>query len=77
VDIKPTTLMKGQELYNLLVESNCKYLGMNSLSPYLVEAKPEVDETQEPSLKVKSKFSQSNWYKEFIFYMKNLMCPPT
>jgi hypothetical protein len=39
--------------------------------------KPEGDETQEPSLKVIPKFSQSGWYKDIIFYLQNLSFPPT
>lgn len=31
LDIKPTKLVKGQGLAKLLVESNCKSLGINSI----------------------------------------------
>jgi hypothetical protein len=50
---------------------------MNSLSTSIMATKPEGDETQEPSLKVSPKFSQSDWYKDVIFYLQNLSFPPT
>jgi len=73
VDIKPKKLVKGEGLAKLLIESNCKSLGMNVFSSDLLSAKLEVVETQEPPLKVNSKFSQFDWYKDIIFYLQNLM----
>jgi hypothetical protein len=73
VEIKPTKLVKGKGLAKLLVESNYKALGMNALSSNIIAVEPEMDETQEPSLKVNPKFSQSDWYKDIIFYLQNLI----
>jgi hypothetical protein len=46
------------------------------ISQYLIVTEPEIDEPQEPSNKVDPKFSQSMWYKDIIFYLQNLQCPP-
>jgi hypothetical protein len=50
---------------------------MNELLAKIIEVEPQMDETKEPSLNLNSKFSQSNWYKDNIFYLKNLICSPT
>jgi hypothetical protein len=76
VEIKPTKLVKGQGLAKLLVESNYKVLDLNALSTNIVATESEEDETQEPSLEVSAKFSQSDWYKDIIFYLQNFSCSP-
>jgi hypothetical protein len=61
----------------MMAKSNKKYLSMNLFSSYLIAVEPEVNETQEPFLMVKSKFSHSHWYKDIIFYIQNLIFPST
>ena len=50
---------------------------MNALSKNIVLAETKEDETKEPSLEVSAKFSQSDWYKDIIFYSQNFSFSPT
>jgi hypothetical protein len=77
VEIKPTKLVKGQGLAKLLAKSNCKVLDFNALSKNITATKSEEDETEETSLDVSAKFSQSDWYKDIIFYFQNFSCSPS
>jgi hypothetical protein len=77
VEIKPTKLVKGQGIEKNLDEFNCKHLGMNAFSSNIIAVEPEGGETQEPALDVSPKFSQSDWYKDIIFYLQSLRYSPT
>jgi len=70
LDIKPTKLIKGQGLAKLLAESNCQALGMNQ-----VNAETEV-EPDKAGLQIADEFTQSNWYKDIVYVLQNLQCPP-
>jgi hypothetical protein len=77
VEIKRTKLVKEKGLAKPFIGSNCKILDLNALSTNIIIVEFEGDETQEPSLEVNSKFSQSDWYKETISYLQNFSCSPT
>jgi hypothetical protein len=70
LDIKPTKLIKGQGLANLMAQSNCELLGINlivDLSTYLGE---------EEAPQVSKKFLDSKWYAGIIYVLRNLQAPP-
>jgi len=70
LDIKPTKLIKGQGLAKLLAESNCQALGMNQVND-------ETDAGQENSgLQIADEFTESGWYKDIVYVLRNLQCPP-
>ena len=77
MEIKRTKLVKEKGLAKPFIGSNCKILDLNALSTNIIIVEFEGDETQEPSLEVNSKFSQSDWYKETISYLQNFSCSPT
>jgi hypothetical protein len=63
LEIKPTKLIKGQGLARMLTESNEKYLDMvNQIN----------NEEWHPNL---LKLEHVEWYKDIIFYLRNLTCP--
>jgi hypothetical protein len=49
LEIKPTKLVKGQGLARLLVESNCKYLGVNFINTYSENQQVELSDTRSTS----------------------------
>jgi hypothetical protein len=77
LEIKPTKLIKGQGLEKLLVESNCRVLGVNQITDITKHPSAENEETnlQQPLVKIHDKFSSSPWYKNIVFYLQNLECP--
>jgi hypothetical protein len=63
LEIKPTKLIKGQGLTKMLIENNEKALGMVC----------QINNQEwHPNL---LKLEQVEWYKDIIFYLKNLTCP--
>jgi hypothetical protein len=68
VEIKPTKLIKGQGLANLMDESNFHALDIKFLAV--------VDEQGEHATPhVKEVFSNSTWYADLIFVLHNLQSP--
>jgi hypothetical protein len=72
LEIKPTKLVKGQGLAKLLVESNCKSLGVNFINTF-----SEINK-----LKLSDKIPQDNpplaectWYKDIIYFLQELRPP--
>ena len=69
LDIQPTKLIKEQGLAKFLTESNCQALGMNQVND-------ETDTGKEKNgLQIADEFTQSNWYKDIVYVLKNLQCP--
>jgi hypothetical protein len=61
-----------------LAESNCRVLGINQISEITEHPSTEFEEVdlQQPIIKVQDKFSSSPWYKDIVFYLQTLECPP-
>ena len=70
MEIKPTKLVKGQGLDQLMAESNYDALGIDFLSDF----SEEIDE-QNSYLQVLPNFSSSPWYKDIIYVFKHLQAP--
>ena len=65
LEIKPTRLIKGQGLANMLTQANEKALGIicqNSYSEQSVSDELQILE-------------QHPWYADIIFFLRNLTCP--
>ena len=63
IKIRPTKLIKGQGLAHLMVESNYKALELN-----VEGSSGEISEY--PNI------FQSDWYKDIVYFLQNMNCPP-
>lgn len=87
-EIKPTKLVKGQGLTKLLATSAFDLADENHMNPILSdtgERNPQepsgnpqepLKTPQEPPHSISPYFRDSAWYKDIIFYLQNLQCPP-
>jgi hypothetical protein len=69
LEINPTKLVKGQGLAKLLVESNCKSLGVNFINACSENQQAELSDKNpqdNPSL------AECTWYKDIIFFLQEL-----
>jgi hypothetical protein len=73
--VKPTKLVKGQGLENLLAESNFRALGINNLESH--EYLPDIEEIddQAPTIQIEDKISSSAWYRDIVTYLLTLQFP--
>lgn len=62
IEIRPTKLIKGQRLAQMLTGVNEKVLGLGEASPQMISA-------------VLDTLEQHEWYSDIIYYLKNLSCP--
>eukprot|EP00253_Pinus_taeda_P016689 PITA_16689 len=70
IEIRPTKLIKGQGLANLMAESNYNVLDINFIA--------ELDEQKEQATPLISEvFNTSPWYADIIFVLQNLYAPPS
>ena len=65
LEIKPTKLIKGQGLANMLTQGNEKALGIICQNS---------DPTQSVSDELQ-RLEQHPWYTDIIFFLRNLTCP--
>jgi hypothetical protein len=72
LEIKSTKVVKGQGLSKLLVESNCKSLGVNFINTC----------SKNQQYELSGKISQDNpslaecaWYKDIIYFLQELKLP--
>jgi len=70
LEIKPTKLIKGQGLVNLMVQSDCDAMGMNFIAD-LLECPQE-----ETTTRVYQEFINSPWYANNIYVLDNIQAPP-
>jgi hypothetical protein len=70
VEIKPTKLIKGQGLAQMMTQSNFELLGVN----FIVDLSQDIEEEAPPQ--VSHKFLDSSWYSDIIFVLQNLQAPP-
>jgi hypothetical protein len=69
LEIKPTKLVKCQNLDKLLVESNCKYLGINCINICSDNQQAKLSYT---GAQVSPPLSQCIWYKDIIVFLQEL-----
>jgi hypothetical protein len=69
LEIKPTKLVKGQGLARLLVESNCKYLGVNFINTFSENQQAELSDI---GPQVSPPLAECAWYKDIIFFLQKL-----
>jgi hypothetical protein len=69
LEIKPTKMVKGQGLTNLMVHSNCNATWMNFIAD-LSECPQEENLVQVPQ-----HFIDSPWYGDIIYVLENLQAP--
>ena len=68
LEIKPTKLIKGQGLAQLMAESNLQALDIN-----MVDALDEQEELPAPT--VEEQFQNSPWYANILYVLTNLNSP--
>jgi hypothetical protein len=66
LEIKPTKLMKGQGISQMMTQSNFELLGVN----FIVYLSQDVEEEVPPQ--VSQKLLDSYWYSDIIFVLQNL-----
>lgn len=69
LEIKPTKLINGQGLAQLMVESNFQALYIN-----MVDALDEHEGLPDPT--IEENFQNSPWYSDILYVLKNLNAPP-
>jgi len=68
MEIKPTKLIKGQGLANLMAESNCQGLDIKFVA--------QIDNEEEMATSLISQaFIESPWYADIIYVLQNLQAP--
>jgi hypothetical protein len=69
VEIKPTKLIKGQGLAQMMTQSNFELLGVN----FIVDLSQDAEEGAPPQ--VSQKHLDSSWYSDIIYVLQNLQPP--
>jgi hypothetical protein len=72
LEVKPTKLVKGQGLENLLAESNFRALGINHLESHKDLLDIEEFDDQTPTIQIQDKFASSSWYGNIFSYLLTL-----
>jgi hypothetical protein len=72
LEIKPTKLVKGQGLAKLLVESNCKALGVNFINTCSESQKTEASGS---SPRDNPPLAGCTWYRVIIYFLQELRPP--
>jgi hypothetical protein len=72
LEIKPTTLVKGQGLAKLLVESNCKYLGVNFINTC---SDDQQDGFSDKNPQDSPPLEECTWYKDVTYFLQELRPP--
>jgi hypothetical protein len=70
LEMKLTKLVKGQCLARLLVESNCKEMGVNFMNANVVNQQTDIPNN---NLQINSKLVECSWYKDLIYFLQNLL----
>jgi hypothetical protein len=71
--IKPTKLIKGQGLAKLLSESNCKVLELHQT---FTQSDAPMTQSGQDNMQVSKNYSSSPWYRDVIYFLQHLECPP-
>eukprot|EP00253_Pinus_taeda_P006884 PITA_06884 len=70
IDIKPTKLVKGQGLENLMTQSNLDCLDIN-----LNAEISEISDDEEELVPIDEKYLVSDWYKDVVFVLQHHKAP--
>ena len=69
LDINPTKLVKGQGLAELMVESNCKALGVSFINSFLENQQAKSSrKISQGSLSL----AECTWYREILYFLQEL-----
>jgi hypothetical protein len=71
--INPTKIIKGHGLAKLLSESNYKVLELHHT---FTQSDAPMTQYGQENMQVSQNYSSSPWYKNFIYFVKHLECPP-
>jgi hypothetical protein len=71
MEIKPTKLVKGKGLAKLLVDSNCRALGVDYICNNSGNLHPQTNSSQ-----VNENIVESEWYKDILYFLQNFQAPP-
>jgi hypothetical protein len=72
LEMKPTKLLKGQGLARLLVESNCKSLGVNFMNINLENQQAGFADKISHATPISTEYT---WYKDIIHFLQKLRPP--
>jgi hypothetical protein len=72
LEMKPTKLVKGQGLARLLVESNCKALGVNFMN---INSENQQVDFADKSSHISPNLAECTWYKDIIYFLQKLQPP--
>jgi hypothetical protein len=72
LEMKPTKLVKGKGLARLLIESNCKALGVNFMN--LNSENQQIDNSVIIS-HISPNIAECTWYKDIIYFLQKLQLP--
>jgi hypothetical protein len=75
LEITLTKLVKGQGLAKLLAESNFRALGIKNIQGCGEDEDMRELYEQTSEIRIKEKFTSSNWYKNIVSYLLTLKCP--
>ena len=82
VEVKPTKLVKGLGLANLMAKKNCELMGINftcvglAKVQTMVAAKTEVNQDQDNNPPVAENISSHEWYLGIIHFLLKLEVSP-
>jgi hypothetical protein len=71
--INPTKMIKGKGLAKLLSESICKVLELHQI---FTQSDAPIRQPGQDNLQVFENYSSSPWYKNIIYFLQHLECPP-
>lgn len=72
LEIWPTKLVKGRGLSQLMSETNYEILGISLCETSAQEEYVE----QQATVQVSEQFPSSPWYKNIVYFLQTLQCPP-
>eukprot|EP00253_Pinus_taeda_P035267 PITA_35267 len=78
IELKPTKLVRGQDLARLLAEENCRTLDMNLMCLNSENGQIKEEEAAEPKSKqsVENNLASCDWYSAIIKFLLKLEIPP-
>ena len=71
VEIKPTKLVKGQDLANLLADSNCEALGLHLMAEQPIQEELHIEQEKE---KIMEQYAESTCYADILHFLLYLQC---
>ena len=72
VEIKPTKMVKGQGIENLLADSNCEALGLHLMAEQPIQEELQAEQEKE---KIMEQYAKSIWYVDIVHFLLYLQIP--